>query len=532
MVVFDVSGYISLHSPVTASSNITIAGQSAPGGGIGLMGNEVSFSKASNVICRDIRFRQGLYSGGRGKSAVNIGDSHNIIFDHCSFEFGEWDTIDAVHAVDFTIQDSIIADPIGQQFGAHVEGGPASFIRDIWANAHNRQPLAKCNTQFINNVVYNYNAGYTVGRTSGTHSHDILNNFFIAGPSTSNPSDCFFQMDSRQSVFASGNILDATTSGLINGSLVTPKGVTSLAVPWSSLTTAIQAVSAFNAYHVDVESSGAQPRDEVDSQVIEQVTSLGTAGSLLRSQSADGLGNGGLGQIPAGVNFPSKNGDGVPDYWRLLNAIEDSREYAASSEYLSSGYSIIEAYLNSLVLPPGWKFIQEGPAVPPAQASYNSMSDTWILASQGGSDVADDNTVVFADHPLAGDCALVAEVTSVTGLRQSSTAGASLRASTKPDSDFVEAQVTPTNVRLFCRTNGVSSTSLSSNSEAVKLPVWLKIARLGDTVAAFYKTTGVSWKELGKPVKVNFGATTDAGLTASVAGPGLAAASYRSVSVN
>src|ERR1700735_159953 len=36
IVVFDVGGYIVLKSPVLLSSNLTIAGQTAPGGGIGI----------------------------------------------------------------------------------------------------------------------------------------------------------------------------------------------------------------------------------------------------------------------------------------------------------------------------------------------------------------------------------------------------------------------------------------------------------------------------------------------------------------
>src|SRR5687767_2031360 len=51
-VVFDVGGYITLSSEAAVKSNITIAGQTAPGGGIAIRGAEVTFGNQSNAICR------------------------------------------------------------------------------------------------------------------------------------------------------------------------------------------------------------------------------------------------------------------------------------------------------------------------------------------------------------------------------------------------------------------------------------------------------------------------------------------------
>jgi pectate lyase len=125
IVIFDVGGYIVLKSAVSVSSNLTIAGQTAPGGGIGIMAGEVSLSGKTNIILRNVRIRQGNQDPQTGKSALNMGAATNIILDHCSFEYGQWDSVDAVGTVNFTVQNSIIADPIGQQFGAHVETGPS-----------------------------------------------------------------------------------------------------------------------------------------------------------------------------------------------------------------------------------------------------------------------------------------------------------------------------------------------------------------------------------------------------------------------
>jgi alpha-tubulin suppressor-like RCC1 family protein/subtilisin-like proprotein convertase family protein len=57
-VVFDLSGTINLSSPlVITNSYLTIAGQTAPGGGITVAGNMTTVQSAHDVIIRDVRFR-------------------------------------------------------------------------------------------------------------------------------------------------------------------------------------------------------------------------------------------------------------------------------------------------------------------------------------------------------------------------------------------------------------------------------------------------------------------------------------------
>jgi len=57
-VVFDISGTINLLSPlVITNSYLTIAGQTAPGGGITVLGNMTTVTNAHDVIIRDMRLR-------------------------------------------------------------------------------------------------------------------------------------------------------------------------------------------------------------------------------------------------------------------------------------------------------------------------------------------------------------------------------------------------------------------------------------------------------------------------------------------
>ncbi|KAF9889052.1 hypothetical protein FE257_008029 [Aspergillus nanangensis] len=298
IIVFDVSGYIQLSSAVSLSSGLTINGDSAPGNGIGIMGGEVSASGKSNIIIRHLRMRQGTLDSDSGKSAFNMGKATNVILDHCSVEYGQWDSIDAVSAVNITVSNSIIALPIGQQFGAHVETGPSTFYRNLWVSAHNRQPLSKDDTQYINNVIYNYQAAYTAANTGGDFSHDIINNYFITGPSTTSSSDAFYQMNSGQSVYSSGNYLDSNKDGVLNGAAYNTVGsATVLSAPWASDSLALATLSAADAVTYVLQNAGASPRDELDTFVVNVVKSFGTDGTLYKNQANTGVSNGGYGTV-------------------------------------------------------------------------------------------------------------------------------------------------------------------------------------------------------------------------------------------
>jgi pectate lyase len=115
IVVFDVGGYISLSTAVSVNgNNITIAGQTAPGGGIGFKGGEISFASRSNIICRYIRVRPGSDTASSTDDALSLYRARDVILDHTSFEFAPWNNIDGVsddwqaHPVtDITIQNSI-----------------------------------------------------------------------------------------------------------------------------------------------------------------------------------------------------------------------------------------------------------------------------------------------------------------------------------------------------------------------------------------------------------------------------------------
>ena len=375
IVVFDVGGYISLSSAVSVQGNITIAGQTAPGGGIGFKGGEIAFASRSNIICRYVRIRPGSTTTSSTDDALSLYRAQDIICDHISLEFGPWNNIDAVSddwqnypVTSITFQNCLDANPTGQQFGAHTESvsSTMSWFYNLFANSHNRNPLAKINDIFVNNVEYNCSAGYTT-HTSTPFNHDIVNNYFIAGPAYSSSTDFpWFQVDDNQSIYYSGNLFDSDSDGTLNGSLTTPywyQGGTGtiLTTPWSPITTNVLICSPTAAYRIAVSQAGALPRDQVDDLVISQTKTLGSGttgtgagttgpdGSLYTSQAQTGLGNSGYGVINGGIPALDSDLDGMPDYWEktvgLSPAVNDAMTIAAD------GYANIEHYLNWLADP-------------------------------------------------------------------------------------------------------------------------------------------------------------------------------------
>ena len=365
-IVFDVGGYIVLNSAVSAKSNLTIAGQTAPGQGIGIMGREVSFDASSNVICRFIRFRQGDLDPDGGASGVNILNANLTIFDHCSIEFAEYDTIDGSPCGNITVQNSILADAIGQQFGAHIQqlnsNSANTWINNLWVNLQNRQPLAKTYTQYVNNVIYNYIDGYTNEDSAGVTYHDVVNNYFISGPASAPaPSNNWYQLDTNAHMYTAGNLLDSNANGVLDGTATVPTNITTLASPFFSNTNSLATLTATNAYAYDIANAGVLPRDAMDTLVVNQIQTLGlgsagqgagTAGpdpNLYFSQIETGLSNGGYGTLTGGNTYLDTDQDGMPDYWE--EAMGTNVTVADGNVTAANGYTNLENYVNWLAGP-------------------------------------------------------------------------------------------------------------------------------------------------------------------------------------
>ncbi len=439
-VVFDVGGYVQLVTAVSVKSNITIAGQTAPGEGIGFRGGEISFANSSNIICRYLRIRPGSETASDTDDALSLYRAQNVMIDHSSFEFGPWNNIDAVsddwqaHPVtDVTFQDSLIADPTGQQFGAHTESvsSQMAWYRNVFANSHNRNPLAKINTVFVNNVLYNYEAGYTT-HTSTSFKHDVLNNYFVMGPASTGTDNTWYQVDKNQSIYYAGNLKDTNLNGTLDGSATTPYWYqgegTLLSSAWSAETTRTTPLGTASGARVAISLAGPLPRDAVDALIISQVMTLGKGttgtgantagpgGGLYTSQSQTGLPNSGYGSITGGTRPTDGDNDGMPDSWELATGSNPSADDAMTKA--TDGYTLVEHYVNWLAGPHATS--AAGAAVDVDLSAYAAgfanVSPTYLASSAQGGTVAlqpDGHTARF--QPTAGFQGLASFAFTVSG---------------------------------------------------------------------------------------------------------------------
>ncbi len=295
VVVFDVGGIIRLKSNVAVSSDITLDGEKAPGEGVTLYGRSVSFSGQSNVIVRYVRFREGI-AGDKGKCSVNLSGGSDMIFDHCSIEWGRWDCLGLTQGShDITFQNCIIGEGIDpQRFGSLSDTVTnITYSHNLWINNQSRNPKAKGRIQYVNNVVYNWGVcGLVGGHSAADHFLDAIGNYFIAGPNSN--AHAVGEFATTDHVFQKDNFADLNKDGKLDGHAVVeadfgsgegaPTFVKELTVgPLANVTVELAAVAITNV----LEHAGCSlHRDAVDARLIEAVKSFGKVGEIIHTEPA------------------------------------------------------------------------------------------------------------------------------------------------------------------------------------------------------------------------------------------------------
>jgi len=304
-VVFDVGGIIRPKSNLSVASDITLAGQSAPGDGIGIYGRSVSFSGGHNVIVRYLRFREGI-NGDKGKCSVNLSSGNNMIFDHCSIEWGRWDCLGLTQGShDITFQYCMIGEGVDpQRFGSLSDSVTnITYSHNLWINNQSRNPKAKGTIQYINNVVYDWGVcGLVGGHSEADHHQDVIGNYFVKGPSSN---DHFTgEYASTDHVYQRDNYADLDRDGQLNGRLAAEKDFgsgssapTFVNAPYLSSPVPVTVEAPATAFTNVLAHAGASlHRDSVDARLIAEVASLGKLGKISHTEEEAG----GIGELKSG----------------------------------------------------------------------------------------------------------------------------------------------------------------------------------------------------------------------------------------
>lgn len=393
-VVFRVSGIIELVSELKSSrSNMTIAGQTAPGDGICIKDNTVKLS-GNNVIVRYIRFRPGDELKEQ-VSALNIENAKNIIVDHCSFSWAVEENATFYDNKYTTVQWCILSESLYNSYhskGARGYAGQwggqyASYHHNLIAHNVSRSPRINGSRahdtvallDFRNNVIFNWgNDGAIYGGEREIDSPvalcqtNLINNYYKPGPGT--PGDLYFcrptyVTDGNTAYgygqwYLYGNYMEGDTKGLnannVKGIKVDAVGNDTSNVKSDTIfeVSEVTTYTSHQAFDSVLAYAGATlpKRDTIDLRVIAEVRgniqitgdgSLGADKGLIDSQTA-------VGGWPA-YNTPSvdkipvdTDKDGMPDEWETNNGLNpnDAEDGKTISE---DGYSNLEHYLNSKI---------------------------------------------------------------------------------------------------------------------------------------------------------------------------------------
>ena len=388
--VFRTGGLIVLQSALRiVNPYITIAGQTAPGGGITLKkasGGDVFLTQTHDVIIRYITSRPG--PGGENHAnqiAKNGTELYNIIIDHNSLSWGVDSNIETWYRVrDASIQWSLISEALNNSThskGAHSKGlmiggyqgsesggkgsENISVLNNLMAHNAERNPLMQlCGiAQVINNTTYNPQWTFShqqLNCIAGESYINWINNYHKKGPSSTSNSDLkIIPADdgtwSSGKAYLQGNIGPGRPNdSLSESSWVTVKSgapagvvVTSPApAPAVYSTNAMQAYNSVvadggvgNSRGLNCDGSWVNRRDSIDARVINEVKT-GT-GKIIDDPSQVG---GWI--IPAaGVPCVDSDHDGMPNVWEQIYGFNPNIA-DGSGDKDGDGYTNVEEYFN------------------------------------------------------------------------------------------------------------------------------------------------------------------------------------------
>jgi hypothetical protein len=412
IVVFKVAGEIIIPGDKEieiSNSNITIAGQTAPGDGITIRatspndGPLIEIVGASDVIIRYLKLRLGR--GPENGDNITIRNGERIIIDHISAEWGSDESIsctpnsDGYQVRDVSVQRCIIAETLephsmGSTNSRYGETDQivdrVSYHYNLWAHNNHRNPriashidaLSGIVSQIINNVVYNWQ--HRISETKGRARTDFYGNYYKLGPMSNQKNRVLHeQLDGPgeaelpdPSIYADSCIIDNGISPpfVVKWDLLqmayNGAGFSAgdpLPVGWqrnkmhSDINAAVFPVTlrsgpeAYNQLVIE-QDVGCNGRldgngnfikniDKIDSDIFTHV--VNRTGPALESELDHEDDFGGYPVINTGTAYTDSDHDGMPDAWERSKGLNPDSDDSAAFD-INLNYTNIEVYINTL----------------------------------------------------------------------------------------------------------------------------------------------------------------------------------------
>jgi hypothetical protein len=390
--VIRVAGDLRIHNPY-----LTIAGQTAPGGGIKLAGpGGILWVNTHDVVIRYLSYDGNSPTNGPAVGSVALdagsGTVYNVIFDHISgFHVSNKQLIvvanDAGQVKDITFQWNMTYKPdanhpVGPM--ADATTWPANQVTNIdyhhnfFADTSHRLPLFNVKSgRWVNNIVYNWD--YFAGLWQGATTPDIIGNKYVAGnmnvgnndghphpfefTSVQSTDDVAQSMGGPPSVYLKGNTGPQLSDPSGDQTLLTAKvpgegQSENGAVPASWFRSSPLPDSTFpivadsaanldsvlmplvgNSQQINCDGTWSPRRQHEDAAVIAEYQNK-TAGSLWIAAS---------GYITAsvsnGTSCTASLHDGIPDQWKTKYGLSLT-DATLQNRSAPNGYTYLENYLN------------------------------------------------------------------------------------------------------------------------------------------------------------------------------------------
>jgi len=364
-IVFRLGGTIRLKSHLRVTEPfVTIAGQTAPGGGI-LLRDAGLFIETHDVVVRFIRSRVGasLAEPYNTQDALQIGgmDARDIVVDHCSFS---WSIDECVGirapAHDVTLSWNIMSEGLrrpfsGEQIGedrSHsmaliLSGGPTrcSLHHNLLALCNSRNPRIQGGRHaFFNNVVYGW--GWLTGTFSRNPEVNFIGNYYKPGPGSQAIKAICERPGEMGRIYVKRNRSpdhpddsSGEWESMVNGSAAEHRASEPFEMP------PVTTTSAEEAYAAVLRFAGAvlPTRDPVDARVVRNVR-LSMGEKIDRPEQV-----GGYPEMASGTAPRDSDHDGMPDDWETAQGFDPADRDDAIGDADGDGYTNLEEYLQFIV---------------------------------------------------------------------------------------------------------------------------------------------------------------------------------------